>query len=272
MDLNKLITLAYQEDIPNTDITTDSLKIESLIGKAHLVAKEDLVLSGIEIFEACLQHIDPELKIKTYFKNSDVILNQQSIALIEGNMIALLKAERVALNFLGHLTGIASLTSCFVKTIEDSNCKILDTRKTTPLYRDLEKQAVRDGGASNHRRDLSSAILIKENHIQVAGSIEKALRSAKETNADFIEIELKNEKEIKIALPFEPTRILLDNMNIAQLKKAVSIIPRSIETEASGNMTLDRVKEVAETGVNFISVGAITHSAPTADISLLFDW
>lgn len=167
---------------------------------------------------------------------------------------------------------MATLTHCFVKQISSTKCKILDTRKTFPLFRDLEKQAVLDGGGHNHRRDLSSAVLIKENHIVVAGGIKAALERAQNYTDQFIEIEVKTLKELQEAIELTPHRIMLDNMSLEDMKAARELTPYSIELEASGNMSLDRVLEVAQTGVDYISVGAITHSAPQADISLLFNW
>jgi len=272
MNLDKLISLAYDEDIPKGDITTESLDVKEKHGKARLVAKEDLVLSGKDLFTKCLRHLNSEFKIKWYFSDGDFILNQQSVALIEGNLIDLLKAERVALNFLGKLSGISSLTRCFVTEISNTKCKILDTRKTTPLFRDLEKKAVIDGGGVNHRRDLSSAILIKENHITIAGSVEAALSKAQKHPETMIEIEVQNLEELHRAKNLKPDRIMLDNMTTEDMAEARKLTPLSIQLEASGNMSLKRVKEVAETGVNFISVGALTHSAPCADLSLLFEW
>jgi nicotinate-nucleotide pyrophosphorylase (carboxylating) len=178
----------------------------------------------------------------------------------------------VALNFLGHLSGIATLTAKFVKEAAGTATKILDTRKTTPGFRELEKRAVVHGGGVNHRMNLSTAVLIKDNHITVMGGITAAVSRVREHTKLPVEVEVKNLDEIKEAVSLNVQRILLDNMNNELLKQATDLIPKEIETEASGNMNLQRIKSVAETGVSYISVGALTHSAPVADVSLLFDW
>jgi nicotinate-nucleotide pyrophosphorylase (carboxylating) len=191
---------------------------------------------------------------------------------LRGDLIQLLKAERVALNFLGKLSGIATLTRCFVQETKGTSCKILDTRKTTPLWRELEKEAVRTGGGTNHRMNLSQAILVKENHVRAAGSMEKAIAAIRKKTSEPIEIECSTLKEVEIAVNERVNRILLDNMTTEQLREARAAVPRQIQVEASGNMRLERIREVAATGVDFISVGALTHSAPVADFSLLFEW
>ena len=272
MNLIELIDAAIKEDIPFGDITTGSLPIKSKMGEAHLIAKEDILLSGVEAFEQTVQKIAPETKIKWNFKDSDLVLRKQVIAVLEGNLLQILKAERIALNFLGHLSGIATLTGCFVKKVENTETKILDTRKTLPGYRELEKKAVRDGGGHNHRMNLSDAILIKENHIQVAGGLRSAIEKIRTQTKDDIEIEVKNMDEAKEAIELQVQRIMLDNMSNEDMAQVVEMTPSSIETEASGNMTIDRVQAVAELGVNYISVGALTHSAPCADVSMIFLW
>ncbi len=272
MTLIEIIRHAFAEDIPGVDLTTDSLGIQERLGDARLVAKEDLVLAGRHVFEACLHFIDPEFQLKWQFKDGDLVLKGQTVCWIKGNLIRLLKAERVALNFTGHLSGIASLTRCFVQQVQGSKCKILDTRKTMPLFRELEKEAVRAGGGFNHRMNLSDAILIKENHIRAAGGIGRAISGIRQKTSEPIEIECSNLKEVETAVQLRVQRILLDNMTTAEIRQARQLIPSTIQVEASGNMTLERVREVAEAGVDFISVGALTHSAPNADLSLLFEW
>lgn len=272
MNLKEMIKQAFQEDMPGGDVTTDNLGIASAIGKAKLLAKEDLVLSGRAIFEACVRHMTPEMQFNWQFKDSDFILEGQAVCWLNGDLIKLLKAERVALNFLGRMSGIASFTRCFVQEVKDTKCKILDTRKTTPLWRELEKEAVRAGGGTNHRMNLSAAILIKENHIRAAGSIKAAVDAIRKKTTEPIEVECSTLDEVREALSVRAQRILLDNMTTEQIKQARAIIPSLVQVEASGNMRLERVREVAETGVDFISVGALTHSAPSADFSLLFEW
>jgi nicotinate-nucleotide pyrophosphorylase (carboxylating) len=272
MTLMDLIQAALREDMPRGDLTTDSLALAPRFGQARLIAKEDLVLSGTLAFEQTMRSLDPNCRVQWHFKEGDLVLDRQIICHINGDLIQILKAERVALNFIGHLSGISTLTRCFVKQIEHTKTKILDTRKTLPGYRDLEKRAVAHGGGQNHRYNLSDAILIKDNHILVAGGLSNAVQRIREHTRERIEVECSNLDEVKEAVGMKVERILLDNMANDLIRQSLELIPKHISTEASGNMTVDRVKSVAELGVDFISVGAITHSAPTADISLLFDW
>lgn len=272
MTLLELISAALKEDMPRGDITTESLGLAPRLGVAKLIAKEDLVLSGSSAFEQTMLSLEHNAKIKWHFEEGDEVLNRQTLCTLNGDLIQILKAERVALNFLGHLSGIASFTRQFVKQVSGTNTKILDTRKTLPGYRELEKRAVVHGGGVNHRLNLSDAILIKDNHISVLGGIPKAVTQVRKHCQLPIEVEARTLDEVKEAVSLKVNRILLDNMNNEMLKQALLLIPKEIETEASGNMNLQRVRSVAELGVNFISVGALTHSAPCADISLLFDW
>lgn len=272
MTLMDLIQAALKEDMPSGDLTTDSLALAPRFGQARLIAKEDLVLSGTLPFEQTMLALEPMAKVQWHFKEGDVVLDRQIICHVTGDLIQILKAERVALNFIGHLSGIATLTRCFVKQVEHTKTKILDTRKTLPGYRDLEKRAVAHGGGHNHRYNLSDAILIKDNHIMVAGGLSKAVSRIREHARARVEVECATLDDVREAVALQVERILLDNMPNEELRQALDLIPDSIMTEASGNMTVDRVKSVAEIGVDFISVGAITHSAPTADVSLLFDW
>ncbi len=272
MTLDELIRAALREDMPDGDLTTESLALTPRPGRARLIAKEDLVLSGAGAFEQTVLALEPTAKIKWHFEEGDAVLNKQIICTIHGDLVQILKAERIALNFLGHLSGIASLTRKFVKKIEHTETKLLDTRKTTPGYRELEKKAVTHGGGHNHRYNLSEAILVKDNHIAVMGGIKPALQRIREHSAAPIEVEARSFEEVKEAVAEKAKRILLDNMTNDMLKFALTLIPDDVETEASGNMSLDRVQSVAELGINFISVGALTHSAPNADVSLIFDW
>jgi nicotinate-nucleotide pyrophosphorylase (carboxylating) len=272
MNLQEMIIAAIREDIPNGDITTDNLALTPRFGQAKLIAKEDLVLSGTAPFEQTMLVLEPSCKLHWYFREGDLALSKQTVCDITGDLIQILKAERVALNFLGHLSGIATYTRCFVKEVENTKVKILDTRKTLPIYRDLEKRAVLHGGGMNHRLNLSQAILIKDNHIRVAGSIAKAVSRIRSHCSDMIELEVSSLAEVKEAVDMKVDRLLLDNMDNAMIAKAMDIIPENMLVEASGNMTVDRVRAVANLGVDYISVGALTHSAPQADFSLLFEW
>ncbi|MEY4616871.1 MAG: carboxylating nicotinate-nucleotide diphosphorylase, partial [Pseudomonadota bacterium] len=237
-----------------------------------LIAKEDLVLSGTGPFEQAMLSLEPQARIQWHFEEGQLALKKQILCTIQGDLIQILKAERIALNFLGHLSGIATLTRCFVQQIAHTKTQILDTRKTLPGYRELEKRAVVHGGGHNHRFNLSEAILVKDNHIAIMGGIPAAVERIRQHSEKSIEVEARTIEEVKEAVKANVSRILLDNMNNELLKEALALIPTTIQTEASGNMKLDRVASVAELGVNFISVGALTHSAPSADVSLLFDW
>lgn len=279
MKLSDLIRAALNEDMPRGDLTTDSLGLAPRFGQARLIAKQDLVLSGTAAFEQTVETLEPTSKVQWHFREGDKVLNRQIICHVSGDLIQILKAERVALNFVGHLSGIATLTGLYNEQVEHTHTKILDTRKTLPGYRELEKKAVSHGGGMNHRYNLSDAILVKDNHIMVAGGLRKAVERIRMNSTEKIEVECGTLEDVKEAIAIEVDRILLDNMDNETLRSAVQLVVESerkigkrIQTEASGNMNLARVKSVAEVGVDFISVGALTHSAPTADISLLFDW
>jgi len=266
-----LIKQAIKEDIPKGDLTTDGLKLNLKKGEARLVAKQDLVLSGITLFEKTFKFVNTKTKLKWSYKDGQSVKKNSEICIISGRLDSLLKAERTALNFLGHLSGIATLTQAFVKEVGGTTTKIIDTRKTTPGLRILEKTAVVHGGGKNHRLNLSKAILIKENHIRAIGSISKAVQLLRKRWKSLpIEVEGTNDDEINEALKCGVERLLLDNMSLEEMESAVKLVNKRAIIEASGNMTLDRVKSVAKLGVNFISVGSLTHSAPSADLSLLF--
>ena len=272
MNTLDLIKAALREDMPSGDVTTESLAMKPKAGEALLKAKEDLVLSGANVFEETMLFLEPQVRIKWQFNEGDLVYKGQNICSIEGDLLQILKAERVALNFIGRLSGIASLTRKFVKEVENTQAKILDTRKTTPLLRSLEKRAVTHGGGYNHRFNLSDAVLLKDNHITLMGGISPAVNRLRQNCTLPVEVEVSNLGQIRECINLKVERILLDNMNNEMLKAALEIIPKEIQTEASGNMNLGRVKSVAQLGVNFISVGALTHSADCADMSLLFDW
>ncbi len=272
MTLQDLIKAALKEDMPTGDITTESLALLPRPGRARLIAKQDLMLSGTGPFEQAMSALDPQARVQWHFEEGQLALNKQNLCTIHGDLIQILKAERIALNFLGHLSGIATLTRAFVQKVAHTKTQILDTRKTLPGYRDLEKRAVVHGGGVNHRFNLSEAILVKDNHIAIMGGIPKAVERIRKHTDKPIEVEARTLDEVKAAVEVQAQRILLDNMNNDLLKQALEIIPKTIQTEASGNMNLNRVASVAELGVDFISVGALTHSAPTADVSLIFEW
>lgn len=272
MKLSDLIQSALTEDMPTGDLTTESLALKPQIGRALLKAKEDIYLSGALPFEQTMTSVEPNVKIKWHFDEGDQILKGQNICTLEGDLIQILKAERVALNFLGHLSGIATLTSKFVAQVQGTRTKIIDTRKTTPALRELEKKAVIHGGGQNHRMNLSDAVLIKDNHIAVMKGLKNAVERVRAHTKMSIEVEADTLDKVKEAVNEHVQRILLDNMNNDMIQKALQIIPDHIEVEASGNMSLDRVGSIAKLGVHYISVGALTHSAPVADVSLIFEW
>ncbi len=275
--MNEMIRIAVEEDLPRGDLTTDLLGLQASPGFAQVVAKEDLIFSGKELFEESLKASDSKLEVAWHFKEGDFVLSRSKLCTIKGDLIAVLKGERVALNFLGHLCGVATLTRCYVNELEGTKTKILDTRKTLPGYRKWDKRAVLHGGGVNHRMNLSDAILVKENHIRVSGGITSAVEKIRhQLNVRGlrmpITVEVSSIDEVQEAVDLRVERVLLDNMDNELMSAALKIIPKGIETEASGNMTLERVRSVADLGVDFISIGALTHSAPCADVSMLFEW
>ncbi|MCX7674269.1 MAG: carboxylating nicotinate-nucleotide diphosphorylase [Bdellovibrionaceae bacterium] len=271
-NIQEWIKMAFEEDLPSGDLTTDNLAMPPRAGTARLIAKQDLILSGYQLFETAVIYQDPSAKLKWHFIDGQKVLKGQIICSLYGDLVSLLKAERVGLNFLMHLSGIATLTHQFVQALQGTHTKILDTRKTLPGYRELEKKAVRDGGGENHRMNLSTAILIKDNHIALCGGITEAVNRIRQHTQEPITVEASTKEQVEEAVSLGVKRILLDNMSMELLQEVLPLIPDDIETEASGNMTLERVRQIAELGVDYISVGAITHSAPSADVSLLFDW
>jgi nicotinate-nucleotide pyrophosphorylase (carboxylating) len=272
MTLLELIKAAIKEDMPSGDLTTESLALHPRQGRAKLMAKQDLILSGAGAFEQTVHVLEPSAKLKWHFEEGQEILTGQIICTLQGDLVQILKAERIALNFLMHFSGIATLTRKFASKMAGTKCKILDTRKTTPIYREMEKRAVVHGGGFNHRLSLSSAILVKDNHIAVMGGIRAAVERIRSHTSAAIEVEARSLEEVRDCVELSVQRILLDNMDNQMLAKAIAMIPLGIEVEASGNMSLDRVETVAKLGAHYISVGALTHSAPSADVSLMFDW
>jgi nicotinate-nucleotide pyrophosphorylase (carboxylating) len=274
--LNTLIDLALEEDIGSGDITSETLIPADLRAKTTLLAKADGVLAGIDLAKLVFIKVDPDLKFKTLLKDGAKLHPGDIIGTVTGNARSLLKAERVALNFLQKLSGIASQTAEYVAIIGDLPVEILDTRKTTPGMRLLEKYAVSMGGGRNHRFNLSDGILIKDNHLATLRAHGMTLREivnkAKSGAPEGIkvEVEVTNLKEVREAVAAAADIIMFDNMSPAKMRAAVKIVPAGIMTEASGNINFKTVRSVAETGVNFISIGALTHSSKALDISLEF--
>ena len=274
--LNTLIDMALDEDIGGGDVTSESLIPETLQAKTTILAKAEGVLAGVDLAKLVFIKVDPDLKFKVLLKDGVKLKPGDIIATVTGNARSILKAERVALNFLQKLSGIATQTAEYVARIEDLPVDILDTRKTTPGMRLLEKYAVSMGGGRNHRFNLSDGILIKDNHLATLRAhgmtLEEIVVKAK-SNAPKgikVEIEVTNLKEVEEAVSARADIIMFDNMSPAQMHHAVKKVPARIYTEASGGITLKNVRAVAETGVNFISIGALTHSSKALDISLEF--
>lgn len=274
--LNQLIRRALREDAANNDVTTNSLIPKHHVSRAIIIVKEDAVICGLTVVERVFKIMDPRIHFQAVHKDGKKIKRNTIIAKIEGKTRAILTGERVALNFLGYLSGIGTDTSRFVAKTRHTKAKILDTRKTTPGLRLLEKRAVKCGGGHNHRPDLGELVLIKDNHRDACHphlSIPEAIKRARKKTKKIIEIEVDTLKQFKEALTAAPDMILLDNMNCAQMKKAVAIVrklPRRRRPilEASGGITLRSVAQVARTGVDCISIGSLTHTHNGIDVSL----
>jgi nicotinate-nucleotide pyrophosphorylase (carboxylating) len=265
-----LIDLALKEDYGSGDITTDNLIDPALSGIGEMIAKEPLVIAGIEIVKQVFNQIDPDILITANFKDGDFIQKGKTIIQLEGCMRALLIGERTALNFLQRLSGIATLVRSYVDILKNKKVRLVDTRKTTPGWRVLEKYAVRVGGGDNHRMGLYDGVLIKDNHIAACGGIQQAIEQIKNKISHLIkiEIEVSNLSEIKEAIHAGADIIMLDNMSIEQIKKAIKLIDGKAIIEVSGNVTKNELPKLADTGVDIISVGALTHSARCVDISM----
>ncbi|HUT72523.1 MAG TPA: carboxylating nicotinate-nucleotide diphosphorylase [Desulfatiglandales bacterium] len=268
--IDKIIDTALAEDLGPGDLTTEALIDPSIKGKARLVPREEMVLAGIEVFGRVLSRLDPDIALEWNFQDGDVVPAGRDIGVVEGSLRGILSAERTALNFLQHLSGIATLTKRYVDKAGPSKVRVVDTRKTTPGLRILEKYAVRVGGAHNHRLGLFDGVLIKDNHIAAAGSISRAVEKirANVPHTVKIEVEVDDLRGLEEAMRVGADAVLLDNMSIDEMKEAVSIAGGRVLLEASGGITLETIGEVAQTGVDLISVGALTHSARSVDISL----
>ncbi len=269
--IDKIIMNALKEDIPTIDITTDNLFTDE-VSEGVFIAKENGVLSGIHVMKRVFELVDENIYIKIINNDGAHVENGDIIAIISGRTASILKGERVALNLVQRMSGIATLTNLFVNELGDFDARILDTRKTTPNLRIIEKMAVVHGGGINHRFSLSDQVMIKDNHIKSVGSIKKAVEIIK-SKVDHnikIEVEVENYEQFLEAINTDCDIIMLDNMNNDLTRKCVLANNNKL-IEASGNMVLSRIKEVAETGVDFISVGALTHSYKSMDISLKFN-
>jgi len=270
--IDKIITIALQEDMSLGDITTDNLINESSNSRAILIAKDSGVIAGLDVCERVFKLLDEGVRFKRNAADGTAVEKGDIIAEIEGNSRVLLKAERTALNFLQRLSGIATRTNEFCKKVGDLPVKIVDTRKTTPGLRLLEKYAVKAGGGSNHRFSLSDGVLIKDNHIKAAGGISKAVEKARNNVPHTVKIEVETEtiEQVKEALECKADIIMLDNMKPDIMRTAVEIINKRAIVEASGNVNLETIRGIASTGVDIISIGELTHSVKAFDISMRF--
>ena len=274
MNIKEIVHYALIEDIGDGDHTSLSTIPNSALGKAKLLVKEDGILAGVDIAREVFRQVNPEIELECFIKDGSAIKKGEIVFFVSGPAASILSAERLALNFMQRMSGIATATNKITKLLEGLNTKILDTRKTTPLMRQLEKYSVKMGGGENHRIGLYDMIMIKDNHVDFAGGIEKAIDAAqnylKENNKSLkIEIEVRNFEELNRVLTYGGVdRIMLDNFVPSDLKKAVKIIDKRFETEASGGITIDTIRSFAETGVDYISVGALTHHIKSLDLSL----
>ena len=270
LNADHLIMEALKEDITSEDITTNAVMREACPGEVQLICKQDGVIAGLEVYKRVFELLDEKTEVEFYVKDGDVVKNKQLMGVVRGDIRVLLSGERVALNYLQRMSGIATYTRSIVDLLEGSKTRLLDTRKTTPNMRVFEKYAVKVGGGSNHRYNLSDGILLKDNHIGAAGSVAKAIEMAKEY-APFvrkIEIEVENLEMVKEAVEAGADIIMLDNMTPDEMKEAIKIIDGRAQTECSGNVTKENVARLVSVGVDYISSGALTHSAPILDISM----
>jgi nicotinate-nucleotide pyrophosphorylase (carboxylating) len=270
-DILASIRRALEEDIGTGDVTSNSILPADAIMKGQIIAKQDGVIAGLDIAKLVYEQVDPQVEFRALVEEGAIVRDRQVLATISGSARGLLTAERTALNFLGRVSGIATLTRSFVDAVAGTKAVILDTRKTVPGLRMLDKLAVQRGGGQNHRIGLYDMILIKDNHIDFAGSISQAVTRAREAGPNLeIEVEARTLDHVREALEVGVRRILLDNMTIGMMTEAVRLSAGRAKLEASGNMSLETVRKVAETGVDFISIGALTHSAKVFDVS--FDY
>ena len=270
LNADDLILSALKEDITSEDITTNSVMPEYKLGEVDLICKEDGVIAGLEVFKRVFTLLDENTEVTFNCKDGDRVTKGQKLGIVKGDIRVLLSGERTALNYLQRMSGIATYTRKIADLLEGSNTKLLDTRKTTPNMRVFEKYAVKVGGGHNHRYNLSDAILLKDNHIGAAGGVKEAVKMAKEY-ASFVckvEVEVENLDMLKEALEAGADIIMLDNMNVEDMKEAVRLTQGKAVTECSGNVTKENVARLVDIGVDYISSGAFTHSSPILDLSL----
>jgi len=268
--IKRLIELAIEEDVHTGDVTTNAIIVADKTTSARIVAKEKGIIAGLEIARMVFQYFDDQLIWKATVDDGKSVRKDSVIAELTGNYRAILTAERTALNFLQRMSGIATKTNTFVQALQGKSTQILDTRKTIPGHRLLDKYAVKMGGGTNHRFGLYDMVLIKDNHIKIAGSITEAVKQVRRQvfNRYKIEVEVTSVEEAKEALDAKADFIMFDNMSLNEMKESVKLINKKAKTEASGNVTLDKLKKIAECQVDFISIGELTHSVKALDISL----
>jgi len=271
-EIDRIISFALKEDMPNGDITSESIIPPDSMSKAILLAKQEGILAGIEVAQRVFFKVDKSITFEKILDDGAKIKRGDRLATIVGQSISLLKGERTALNFLQRMSGIATKTNMFVSALEGTKTKVLDTRKTTPGIRILEKYSVKVGGGENHRLNLSDMVLIKDNHLQIVGSITEAIQRARKhiKKAVKIEVETTNLEEVKEAVISGADLIMLDNMVLENIKKAVAWVGDRVPLEVSGNVDLNNAHDLAEVGVDYISVGSLTHSVKALDISMEF--
>lgn len=270
MNADELILSALREDITSEDITTNSVMPEYCKGEVDLICKQNGVVAGLLVFKRVFELLDENTEVTFYAKDGDFIKSGEKIGVVRGDIRVLLSGERTALNYLQRMSGIATYTKAVSDLLKGTNTKLLDTRKTTPNMRIFEKYAVKVGGGYNHRYNLSDGILLKDNHIGAAGGVKEAVKMAKEY-ASFVrkvEVEVENLDMLKEALSAGADIIMLDNMSVEDMKEAVALCRGKAETECSGNVTKENIKKLTDIGVDYISSGALTHSAPILDLSL----
>lgn len=270
LQVDHLLMEALQEDISSEDVTTNAVMKEAVPGEVDLIAKQDGIIAGLEVFRRVFQLLDEKTETEFFCRDGEQVTNGQLMGKVRGDIRVLLSGERVALNYLQRMSGIATYTCSLVSLLEGTKIKLLDTRKTTPNMRIFEKYAVRTGGGQNHRYNLSDGILLKDNHIGAAGGVREAVRLAKEY-APFvrkIEVETENLEMVKEAVEAGADIIMLDNMSPEEMKEAVRLIDGRAKTECSGNVTRENISRLVDIGVDYISSGALTHSAPILDISM----
>lgn len=270
LNADNLIKMALQEDISSEDVTTNAVMRSRKQGEVQLICKQDGIIAGLGVFERVFKLLDETTEVEFYAEDGDEVKNKQLLGVIRGDIRVLLSGERTALNYLQRMSGIATYTHQIAELLKETKIKLLDTRKTTPNMRIFEKYAVRAGGGYNHRYNLSDGVLLKDNHIGAAGSVANAVRMAKEY-APFvrkIEVEVETLEMVKEAVDAGADIIMLDNMSTEEMAEAIRIIDGRAETECSGNVTKENIARLTSLGVDYISSGALTHSAPILDISL----